>query len=196
MKGTLYMQEYNLKTLNRKKQWFRIILGAKQFILYPILNVLWALPLISGFLLYQLKNLYLKAFAVEEILQPIFSFCLILIIFIIPIVLIVFLLQTVAEFSARKDESKILMCFNKKQLENGAPLLISKKHGKNKNIIARTFFSYIPKHIWEEQQAYIEDIFNVRIIGIEYGKRANTIVLTTVKGRKSNIEDRIYDETV
>lgn len=190
------MNQYSFKSYNRKKQWYRIKLGIQRFILYPVLNILWGLPLISYILLNQLKNYYLEVFSVAEIMQPLFKFSLIVATIIIPFVLIILILQTVAEFSARKDEGKIAMCFNKKQLENGTPILISKKQGKNKNILIRTFYTYIPLHIWKEQQVYIDDIFNMRTISIEYGKRANTIVLTAAKGRKSTVEDKIYDETI
>ena len=190
------MDEYNSKKYYQKKQLFKVKIGFQQFVLYPFLNLLWALPLISGILLNQLKIFYFRVFSVAEILRPIFKFSLNFATVIIPIALIFLVLQTVAEFSTRKDEGKILMCFSKKQLENGAPILISKRQGRSKNILIRTFYTYIPLHIWQEQQQYIEDIFNVRIISLEYGKRANTIVLKTAKGRKSNIEDKIYDETI
>lgn len=190
------MQEYNSKTLNRKKQWYRIKLGVQRFVICPAFNILWVLPLASGILLNKLKNYYLGVFSVAEIMRPFFEFSLIVATITIPIALIFLILQTVAKISARKDEGKTVMCFNKKQLENGTPILISKKQGKNKNILIRTFYTYIPLHIWKERQAYIDDILNVRTIDIEYGKRANTIVLTTAKGRKSNIEDKIYDETI
>lgn len=187
---------YNSRSYNRKKQCFRIKLGIQRFIISPALNIFWVLPLISYLLLNQLKNYYLEVFSVAEIMRPIFEFSLTVATVIIPIALFILILQTVAEFTARKDESKAAMCFNKKQIENGTPILVSKKRGKNKNILVRTFYTYIPLHIWKEQQAYIDDIFNVRTIGIDYGKRANTIVLTTTKGRKSNIEDKIYDESI
>ena len=190
------MQEYNLKILNRKKRLSRIKLGIQRFVLCPALNVLWALPLSSALLLNKLKNYYLEAFSVAEIMRPILEFSLTVATIVITVALVFLILETVAEISVRKCESKATLCFNKKHLENGSPILISKKQGKNKNIVIRTFYTYIPLHIWQEQQQYIEDIFNVRIISIEYGKRANTIVLTTAKGRKSNIEDKIYDETI
>ena len=190
------MQEYGLKMLNRKKRLSRLKLGIQRFVLCPVLNVLWVLPLSSALLLNKLKNCYLEVFSVAKIMRPIFEFSLIIAIIIIPIAIIFLIFQTVAELVAQKDENKILMCFKSKQLDNGSPILISKKQGKNKNIVIRTFFTYIPLHIWQEQQAYIDDIFNVRTISIEYGKRANTIVLTTAKGRKSNVEDKIYDETI
>ena len=190
------MQEYSLKILNRKKQLYRINLGIQRFILCPALNFLWVLPLSCALLLNRLKNYYLEAFSVAEIMRPFFEFSLTVATVIIPIALVFLILETVAEISARKCESKAMLCFNKKHLDNGSPILISKKQGKNKNIIIRTFFTYIPLHIWKEQQPYIEDIFNVRIISIEYGKRANTIILITAKGRKSNVEDKIYDETI
>lgn len=190
------MQEYNSRMLNRKKQWYRTKLGIQRFVICPALNVLWVLPLSSALLLNKLKNCYLEAFSVAEIMRPIFEFSLIVATVIIPIALVFIILETVAEISARKCESKATLCFNKKHLESGSPILISKKQGKNKNILIRTFFTYIPLHIWIEQQAYIDDIFNVRTISIEYGKQANTIILTTAKGRKSNVEDKIYDETI
>ena len=190
------MNQYTLKLYNRKKRLSRIKLGIQRFVLCPALNVLWVLPLSSALLLNKLKNYYLEAFSVAEFMRPIFEFSLIVATVIIPIALVFLILETVAENSARKCESKAALCFNKKHLENGSPILISKKQGKNKNIVIRTFFTYIPLHIWKEQQPYIEDIFNVRTISIEYGKRANTIVLTTAKGKKSKIEDKIYDETI
>ena len=129
-------------------------------------------------------------------MRPIFEFCLAFTTVIVPIAIIMFILQTVGEITARKDEEKIALCFNKKQLENGLPILISKKYNKKKRIIIKTFFTYIPKHIWEKQQPYINDIFNIRTISIDYGKRQNTIILKTVKGRKSNVGDKIYDESI
>ena len=190
------MTEYSFKSYNHKKQFARVKLGIQCFVLYPVLNLLWFLPFASFLLLNQLKSFFLEVFSVAEIMRPIFKFSLIVATIIIPIALIFSILLTVAEFTARKYESKVAMCFDKKQLENGTPILLSKKHGKNKNIIILTFFTYIPLHIWNEKKSYIDDIFNVRTISIEYGKRANTIVLTTAKGRVSKIEDKIYDETI
>ena len=190
------MSQYSLKLYNRKKRLSRIKLGIQRFVLCPVLNVLWVLPLSCALLLNGLKNYYLEAFSVAEIMRSIFEFSLIVATVIIPFALVFLILETVAEITARKCESKAALCFNKKHLENGSPILISKKRGKNKNIVIRTFFTYIPLHIWQEQQPYINDIFNVRTVGIDYGKKANTIVLTTAKGRQSKVENKIYDETI
>lgn len=190
------MTEYSFKSYNRKKQFARVKLGVQCFVLYPILNLLWFLPFASFLLLNQLKSFFLEVFSVAEIMRPIFKFSLIVATIIIPIALIFSILLTVAEFTARKYESKVAMCFDKKQLENGTPILLSKKHGRNNNITIIKFFSYIPRHIWEERQMFFEDILNVRIVSIDYGEKPNTLTVTTAKGRVSKIEDKIYDETI
>lgn len=188
------MNNYNARDYERKKQRYRLKLGIQQFITYPVLNIVWLLPLLSVFLLNYLRKVFFSAFSVAKILKPTFSFCLLFLTIILPILITIFILETSGKLKAISDESKVEMCFEKKQLENGKPILVSKK--QDKNIITTEWFSYIPKHIWDEKQSNIADIFNVRIISIDYGKKANRIVLTAVKGKTSNSEGAIYDETI
>lgn len=188
-----YLEKYNLREYNRKKSVFRLKLGIQQIILKPLLSFLILLPIISAFLLNYIGKRFLTLFSVAEILNPIFSFCLNFVTVVLPIVFAVYILQTIGEIVAKKYESKISMCFDK-QLKNGSPVLVSKK--QNKNSITLEWFAFIPKYIWEERQAYIADIFNARIISIDYGKKANRIVITAVKGKTSNSEGVIYDETI
>lgn len=189
-----YLEKYNLREYNRKKSVFRLKLGIQQIILKPLLSFFILIPIITAVLLDRIKTKFLTVFSVAEILKPIFSFCLNFVTVVLPIVFAVYILQTIGEIVAKKYESKISMCFDKKQLKNGSPVLVSKK--QNKNAITLEWFAFIPKYIWEEKQAYIADIFNARIISIDYGKKANRIVITAVKGKTSNSEGVIYDETI
>ena len=166
----------------------------QQFITYPVLNIVWLLPLLSVFLLNHLRKVFFSALSVAKILQPSFSFCLLFLTIILPILITIFILEMSGKLKAICDESKVEMCFEKKQLENGKPILVSKK--QDKNIITTEWFSYIPKHIWEERQAYIADVFNSRIIRIEYSEKANRIVITAINGKTSNSKGVIYDETI
>lgn len=188
------MERYNLNEYNRKKQMFRFGLGIGQMVSKPLLSVFFLLPIVSAFLLDYIEKRFLTVFSVAEILKPIFSFCLTFVTVVLPIALTIYILQTIGEITAKKYEAKICMCFDKKQLENGNPVIVSKK--QDKNAITVEWFSYIPKHIWEERQNYIADIFNIRIVNISYGKKANRIILSAIKGKRSNSKGVIYDETI
>lgn len=188
------MERYNVNEYNRKKQIFRCRLGIEQIILKPFLSVFFLLPIISIFLLNCIKTKFLTVFSVAEMLKPVFAFCLNFVTVVLPFVFAVYIIQTIGELSAKKYEAKICICFDKKQLENGTPVLVSKK--QDKNAITAEWFSYIPKYIWEEKQNYIADIFNVRIISINYAKRANRIIISAIKGKTSNSNGVIYDETI
>lgn len=188
------LSDYNARDYQRKKQRYRLKLGIQQFITYPVLNIVWLLPLLSVFLLNYLRKVFFSAFSVAKILQPTFSFCLLFLTIILPILITIFILEMSGKLKAISDESKVEMCFEKKQLENGKPILVSKK--QDKNIITTEWFSYIPKHIWEERQSYIADVFNSRIIRIEYSEKANRIVITAINSKTSNSKGVIYDETI
>lgn len=182
------------KEYNRKKQLFRCRLGIEQIISKPLLSVVFLLPIISAFLLDYIVKRFLTVFSVAEMLKPIFSFCLNFVTVVLPIVFAVYILQTIGELTAKKYEAKICMCFDKKYLENGNPVLVSKK--KDKKAVTLNWFSFIPKDLWEDRQNYIADIFNLRIVSIDYGKKANRIIISAVKGKTSNSEGVIYDETI
>lgn len=173
---------------------FRCRLGIEQIVSKPLLSVIFLLPIISAFLLDYIVKRFLTVFSVAEMLKPIFSFCLNFVTVVLPIVFAVYIVYTIGELTAKKYESKICMCFDKKQLENGNPVLVSKKI--DENAVTLEWFAFIPKHIWEERRNYIADIFNVRIVSIDYGKKANRIIISAIKGKTSNSESVIYDETI
>ena len=190
--------QYNQNRYNRKKQWYRIRLGAEQFFNYPVLNLIWLLFAI-GIVFWAIGGKKMMAsFDVQPFLEPIFISSMMFLLIFFPIICLAGILQFVGDITARKDDGNICLVFgNRRDTEQQVPILISKKKIKTKNVIVREFYTTIPMERWQEKREDIADIFNVSIIGeIEYGGKydGNKIRLRTVRGRKIIKKDVLYDD--
>ena len=169
-----------------------------QLVNFPLLNIFWGVLIIGTILLSIGKERLVTGFNVPQILVPIFSGCMMLIIFILPILLAFTVIHGIGELVARKDEADIMLVFDEKDLKNGSPILIYKKKLKKKGVTIREFYSRIPMEKWQEKKEALADVLNVHFIGeIEYGGKSNgnIILFKTAKGRKPIDRGDLYDET-
>ncbi|EOU1503414.1 hypothetical protein QTI76_08560 [Clostridium perfringens] len=189
--------KYLIQRRNRKKQWLRLRLGVLQLINKPVLNILWVVIGISIVLIIIGKEKLVRYLDVPQILIPVFNLTMNIVIVLIPIILILFMIESIGELSARKDEADLQEAFGKKALRNGCPILMNKKRDKNTNVIMREFYSSIPYNTWIENMDAIADSMNVHFVEkIQYGGRADgkRIVIYTATGRKPIERDELYDE--
>ena len=105
----------------------------------------------------------------------------------------------IGELTAQKDEGNLSLAFDKKDLRNGCPILIYKKHIKKKGVIVREFYTTIPMKKWVDRKESIEDVMNLTCLtDFEYGENTNDngnkIIIKSSKGRKPKDRGILYDE--
>lgn len=191
--------QYNQNRYNRKKQWYRIRLGAEQFFNYPALNLTWLLFAIGIVFLEIGVKKVITSFDVGSFFEPVFIGSMKFLLLFFPIICAVGIMQFIGDITAKKDEGNLCLVFSdRRDTEQQTPILISKKRLKKKKVTVREFYTTIPMERWQEKRESIADIFNVSIIGeIEYGGKydGNKIRLRTVRGRKIIKKDVLYDDT-
>lgn len=191
--------KYIIQRRNRLLQYFRLRLGVLQLIDKPFLNVL-LIPIIILFvILWKEKEKIISLFDVPEILFSVFHFSVYFMAIMIPLLLLLFILESIGKLTARKDEVALLIAFEPQELRNGCPILINKKRQKGTRVIRREYYSDIPLHIWEKRKNAIADAMNIRFVveELQYGgRRANgkRIVIYTSSGRKAENRETLYDE--
>lgn len=191
-------ENYNTKRLKIIKNFCRFALGLQQLFYRPILNIIWfILPLIVWFI-YEIKNMFMTLTGIPSILKSILIIALNTLLFIMPLIIIIFVINSIAEMTARSDEADLIMSFNAKELRNGNPKLIYKNKSYKNQITKRKYYSNIPLYIWQERSKDIADIMNVNIIDIYFGGKnkdnSKIIVLETTNGRKPADRGILYDE--
>ena len=190
--------KYLTQRRNRLLQYFRLRLGVQQLFNKPMLNIL-LIPIIVLFIiLWKEKEKIISLFDVPEILFSAFHFSICFMAIMIPLLLLLFVLESIGKLTARKDEVALLIAFEPQELRNGCPILINKKRQKGTRVIRREYYSDIPLHIWEERKNAIADAMNIRFVveELQYGGRANgkRIVIYTTSGRKAEGRGKLYDE--
>jgi len=186
------MTNYNIRVFNRKKQWYRLRLGFIQILHHPVLSATFLIPFIVAVALDFLRKEWLSTLAIPTAIQPLFSGCLHFVVFFVPALIALLILQGIGEAAAKKIEAKISLCFDDKHLRHGTPLLASHKYKASRHYYE--FQSYIPMSVWQDRKDTLADMLDCRIISIDYGKHGDRVVLTIAKGRKTRVEGRIYDE--
>lgn len=179
----------------RKKQWYRLQLGFFQFVRIPILNIIW-LALGAGIhLLNRGRKSVLCFFEEFVLLTKVINGCLAIIITIVSALAVIAVLRGIGELAARKDEADLVLAFETHDLRGGAPLLIHKKKISKKDVVIREFYSTIPLKRWNNRSDEIADEMHVRFVGnIEYGRKANRVVMKTIEGREVKDRGILYDE--
>lgn len=189
---------YNKKRYGIIKLFYRMSLGIRQFLNYPFLNFIWIFIVVGTILLLNGKERFVDLLNPPPLLMPIINVCINLLIFLIPVLISVGIIQCMGELTARKDEANLMLAFDEKDLKNGCPILIHKKAIRKKGVIIREFYSTIPMQKWIDRKDAISDIMNVHFIcDIEYGGKANgnRILIKTAKGRKAKDRGVMYDDT-
>jgi predicted membrane protein len=190
---------YNTRRYKRKKQLYRLKLGCSQLIAYPLLFVIFAIVVIAtAFLMIKTDTLlaYLK---ISKDLYFFLNYCVVFLIITTALLVTIATLLGIGELTAQKDEGNLALAFDKKDLRNGFPILIYKKHIKKKSVIVREFYTTIPMEKWIDKKEAIADIFNEHfLIDFEYGGKTNNdgnkIILKSAKGRKNKDRGILYDE--
>lgn len=190
---------YNIRRKNQIKQLMRLKLGFNQFIHKPILNLLWLLVCFVTAIIIVLKNELTEIINIPQFIEPIFNIALNIFVFLIPIIMIFAILEYIGEYTARRDEAKLMVAFSAKDLRNGCPILISKRKIKGTDVIVREFYSNIPYDVWIGKKEVIADAMNVHFVEeIQYGGKGNNngkiIVIKTARGRKPIDRGVLYDD--
>lgn len=190
---------YNIRRKNQIKQLMRLKLGFNQFIHKPILNLLWLLVCFVTAIIIVLKNELTEIINIPQLIEPIFNIALNIFVFLIPIIMIFAILEYIGEYTARRDEAKLMVAFSAKDLRNGCPILISKRKIKGTDVIVREFYSNIPYDVWIGKKEVIADAMNVHFVEeIQYGGKGNNngkiIVIKTARGRKPIDRGVLYDD--
>lgn len=191
-------ENFNTKRLKTIKNFCRFVLGLQQFFYRPILNIIWFIFPFTVWFICEIKNMFMTLTGIPIILKSVLIIALNILLFIIPLLIVIFVINSIAEMTARSDEADLIMSFNAKELRNGNPKLIYKNKSYKNQITKRKYYSNIPLYIWQERSKDIADIMNVNIIDIYYGGKnkdnSKIIVLESTNGRKPADRGVLYDE--
>lgn len=192
------MNKNNNQRRTRMKLWLRVRLGVLQMIHMPILIILLAPLAVFTVLLWKVKDSALAMVEVPKILLPIWECSIYFIVIMFPIFILLFLLESIGNHTAEKDEMNLEEAFDKRDLRNGCPILINKKRVKNSDVIMREFYSSIPMRVWVEKQDDIADSMNIHFVEpLRYGGKnlnGRRIVMYTTSGRKPASRGILYDD--
>lgn len=189
--------DYVQQRRNSRKQRLRIRLGVLQMIHNPLLNIL-LIPIAAlTVLICKEKDRLFTIIEVPQILFPLYKYSIVIIATIIPMLIILTLIDSVGNATARKDECDLQEAFDGQDLRNGCPILMNKKNIKGSNVTMREFYSSIPLKIWVEKQENIADSMDVHFVEkLRYGGKSNgrRIVMYTAPGRDTTLRGKLYDD--
>ena len=191
---------YNTRQYKRKKQLYQFKLGCSQLITYPILFTIFAIIVVATAFLMIKKDMLLAYLNISKTIYFFLDYCVIFLIVTTGVLVAVATLLSIGELTAKKDEGKLSLAFDKKDLRNGCPILIYKKHIQQKGVIVREFYTTLPMEKWLAKKETIADIFNEHFLtDFEYGGKdndnGNKIILKSAKGRKNKDRGILYDES-
>lgn len=139
----------------------------------------------------------LTVFDVPKIILPVYTAVIKSLGVLIPLVLAWVLIDSIGTNTARKDEERIKMAFEEKELRHGSPILIYKRKDKKTGAYILVWDSHIPLKTWVERQDRIEHHMKEHLIReLEYDDRANDsrIVMCSAKGIKASEKNSpVYD---
>lgn len=193
--------KYNEQSYNRRRQWYRVRLGAQQMVNRPIINLVWLL--FGGGVVWWIKgmNTLLLMAKVHPLLNGIFEKCIGFINIVFPVVCLIALLQFVGHLTACKDESVLIRIFAKtKDIQMYPPILIYKKYLKDKKITIREYYTPISMACWRDKKDAICDQMNIHLIAdLTYGGKkqniGNRVIMKSADGRKPIERGVLYDDT-
>ncbi len=190
--------QYILESWIRKRNLYRLKLGIEQIIQHPLLNIL-LLPIIVLTVYFWVKVESVLAFSVDvpKLLVLVFTIVIKALGILIPLLLLLWLIDIVGTFTAKKDEARIQMAFRGVELRNGSPILIHKKKDKKSGVTIREFYSPIPMKLWQEYREEIADAMNIHFVqDFRYGGKANgnRIVMCSAEGREPISRGILYDD--
>ncbi len=191
---------YNKRRYNRKKKFYRLKLGCSQLITYPLLFSIFAIIVIATAFLMIKKDTLLAYLNIPKTIYFFLNYCVVFLIITTAVLVAVATLIGIGGLVARRDERTLALAFDKKDLRNGCPILIYKKHIKKKGVIVREFYTTIPMEKWIDKKEAIADVMNIHFLtDFEYGGKTNNngnkIILKSAKGRKNKDRGILYDES-
>lgn len=195
---------YNNSYLEKKRKIIELVLrlymGLQQLIYRPYKNII-IVALIGLFhVVWGYKDKVFCIVSISELIMPIYQQFISIMLLIALILFLLAFIKQIGYWSARRDESCLMVAFKPTDLRNGYPILISKKRLKGTDVVKSEFYTNIPKNRWEELQVEIADALNVTFVKpcIEYGGRrkdkAYRIVIYTTPNRKHKQRGIMYDE--
>ncbi|MBX9230244.1 hypothetical protein [Coprococcus catus] len=195
------VRRYNEQRYNRKRQWYRVVLGVEQLCNYPLLNVIWVCLAIGMYVFERMFKRFMESFHVYSALQSVFNHCMTFIMIIIPIIFVIAIIQLLGYAAAVKDEADLQIVFGDKRnvKNNQMPILVHKKKEKSSGVTKREFYTTISMELWKESTEAICDIMNIHILGeITYGGRkkdkGNRIYFESAQNRKPKERGILYDD--
>lgn len=195
-------KQYNERRYNRKKQWYRIVLGIQQLINYPAINLIWLLFVVGVFVLAKGEEKLISTFIVSPSLAFIFMGCMHFLFILFLIICAIGIIQTIGYITAMKDEADLSLVFygNRQIVTNEPPILIYKKKDRKNGVTKRECYTTIPMERWQERKEAICDRMDIHLIGdITYGgkkkNKGNHIYFESAKGRKPKERGALYDDT-
>lgn len=194
-------KQFNQQGYNRRKQFYRFILGFQQMINHPVINIIWILFAVGVVYLVIGERKIIMYFDVYPMFAPIFYGCMNIMLIVFPIICAIGIVQFIGVITAMKDEANMSIVFGDKQdIKNQPPILIHKKTDKKNGVTKREFYTTIPMERWQEKKEALCDRLNIHLIGdISYGgknrNKGNHIYFESAKGRKAKERGEIYDDT-
>lgn len=192
--------QYNEERHNRKKQWYRFILGIQQLIIQPLWNLIWIVyTMVVTFLVVGERKLF-SGFAVYPLFAPLFNGCMYFLMIIIFVLCAIGIIQLIGTIVSIKDEADLSIVFgDRRDVKNQPPILIYKKKDRKSGVTKREFYSTIPMERWQEKKEAICDRMDIHLVGdISYGGRKKNkgyqIYFESAKGRKPKERGTLYDD--
>ncbi len=192
--------QYNENRYNRKFQMYRFTFGLQQMGNHPLVNLVWLLFVAGVILLIWGEKQFVSMIEVPSFVAPVFHWCMIAILVIIPIMCAIGLCQLVGYLFAINDEADMCLVFGSKQdIKNQPPILIYKKRDRKTGVTEREFYTAIPMERWKENQNAICDRLDIHLIGnISYGgkrhNKGNHICFKSADGRMPEDRGNLYDD--
>lgn len=186
----------------RMKNLFRLYLGLQQLIYRPYINV----AVIMVIVLFALGWIYKDRLIIMENLSPIshiiMQHCTSITLVLLELLSFYEIIQKLGEMAARHDESCLIVAFKASDLQNGYPILITKKKIKNTDVTVREFYTNISMSRWREMQEEISDAMNIHFVTpyMEYGGKnkdnGKRIIIYTAPTRKATRKEILYDTEI
>lgn len=165
--------KFSERKYNRIRNKYRLLLGLRQLIHYPFINIIWIIVGLGIYTLYRLKNFIMTMIEINSyavnLINIALNTALLLIIIFCPIAI----LHVIGELSARNDEANINIALGENSIiKKYQPILIYKKFNKKTGVTTRVFYSAVSKQVWEDKAEAISDRLNIYILnGFSYGGR-------------------------
>ena len=131
-------KKVNVRRYNRRKKFYRFTLGVKQFINYPVINILWVAYTVGVSFFIKGERKLISLFEMSSFIMPIFRGCMQFIEIFFPLICFVGIVQFIGTVTAIRDEALVGKAFgNNRDYLNESPILSRKK--TKKGITTREF---------------------------------------------------------